>query len=192
MATNALIPNNSPNSQPTLLSANLRPPIIPAVSAAEVVVFGKKYRNWDLFLITTELILSKSCVSGNDWSNCCTGLEIVSSSTSPILAVPWIGRIPSDAKNNTSPPISIILSVAIHPILFVTSEAAKSDELDPVIFFILSFPKTYKASLNLAIPVISNPTLIVPDALADLNLLSVLGSLNNNLFGPILEEGNPP
>ena len=99
--------------------------------------------------------------------------------------------MPSDAKNNTSPPISIILSVAIHPILSVTSERAKSDVVDPVNFFILSLPKTYKASLNFVIPVILNPALIEPEPLAVLNLLSVFGSLNNNLFGPNAVVGNP-
>ena len=42
----------------------------------------------------------------------------------------------------------------MQPILFVTSDKAKSDVLDPVSLFILFLPNTNKLSLNFDIPVI--------------------------------------
>ena len=51
--------------------------------------------------------------------------DTVSKFTSPIFAVPEIGRRPSCDKNSKSPPISITLSEARHPRSSVTSFKTK-------------------------------------------------------------------
>ena len=69
------------------------------------------------------------------------GFEIVANSTSPILSVAWIVLIPSGAKNNTSPPISTMLSLARHPTLLDTSAKLKFAVELPVYFLISVLPK---------------------------------------------------
>ena len=66
-------------------------------------------------------------------------LDIVASSISPILSVAWIVLIPSGAKNNTSPPISTMLSLARHPTLLDTSAKLKLAVELPVNFLMFVF-----------------------------------------------------
>jgi hypothetical protein len=67
-------------------------------------------------------------------------LDTVSKLTSPIFAVPEIGRKPSCDKNNKSPPISITLSVARHPRSSVTVCNVKLASAVPASFLILVEP----------------------------------------------------
>ena len=110
-------------------------------------------------------------------------LDTVSRLTSPIFAVPEIGRKPSCDKNSKSPPISITLSVAKHPRSSVTVCNVKLASAVPPSFLMLVEPNTNSSFLNDLIATIGKPTFITPAPLLEAKSVSASGALKKSLVG---------
>ena len=97
----------------------------------------------------------------------CTFLDIVPSSTSPILDVPATVRKPSGPRKIKSPANSCMVSPLIQPMFLVTGSTAKFAKDDPVSLNILFAQNINRLLRKTFSPTIVSSTLILPAPSAD-------------------------